>query len=433
MKKLVLILLAGLCFTGIARSQTNDEAKAVAGSYFNKMEMFASTNSQVKELGNVEITANADNTVDIVIKNFFFDSKSNEVVIKSIPVSVNGSHATLNGTSENSNTGIIGTEFGQNFTFDGSVENGELTGTLSFSLLNILPSSIVLSPTAYRWTTTNNVVTFTAGDLTDDDTQMVSSLGLTGVNALDVRKIDGNLNSFTFAQYHPNVLVYTKAEVSGDNVVAGGVCSKLVLDDTYSIYVPETFRATIVDYNRAFSSDNTYTTVCLPFSFNVPADVTVAQFQSAKDGTLSFAPVAKTEAYKGYLFFTSNEKPFSEVSDVEVVARPATMPSTTYSGITLTGAVAVDTLNATNYPFSESEAIFYRDLTGPVAAYRAYLTTETTAASSAFSVSVGQKTGISALNAASATEKMFSVDGRRISAAPQQGVYIKGGKKVIVP
>lgn len=66
---------------------------------------------------------------------------------------------------------------------------------------------------------------------------------------------------------HKNILVYAdEANDDAENVVKGGTCSNLVLDESKSFMANEGFQATNVTLNRTVKSG--YNTMCLPFWVN---------------------------------------------------------------------------------------------------------------------------------------------------------------------
>ena len=66
---------------------------------------------------------------------------------------------------------------------------------------------------------------------------------------------------------HKNILVYAdEANDDADNVVKGGTCANLVLDESMSFMANEGFQATNVTLNRTVKSG--YNTMCLPFWVN---------------------------------------------------------------------------------------------------------------------------------------------------------------------
>ena len=85
------------------------------------------------------------------------------------------------------------------------------------------------------------------------------------------------------------------------NVVSGGTANNIVLTDGESPFCAyESFTATNVSYNRNFSG--TTSTICLPFSCDIPEGVDVYEMTAFNDGhTVEFAKAASIEAYKPYI------------------------------------------------------------------------------------------------------------------------------------
>ena len=89
------------------------------------------------------------------------------------------------------------------------------------------------------------------------------------------------------------------------NVVSGGTANNIVLTDGESPFCAyESFTATNASYNRNFSG--TTSTICLPFSCDVPEGVDVYEMTAFNDGhTVEFAKAASIEAYKPYIIRTT--------------------------------------------------------------------------------------------------------------------------------
>lgn len=89
------------------------------------------------------------------------------------------------------------------------------------------------------------------------------------------------------------------------NVVSGGTATNIVLTDGESPFCAyESFTATNVSYNRNFSG--TTSTICLPFSCDIPEGVDVYEMTAFNDGhTVEFAKAASIEAYKPYIIRTT--------------------------------------------------------------------------------------------------------------------------------
>lgn len=89
------------------------------------------------------------------------------------------------------------------------------------------------------------------------------------------------------------------------NVVCEGKAEKIELTDGESPFCAyESFTATNVSYNRNFSG--TTSTICLPFSCDIPEGVDVYEMTAFNDGhTVEFAKAASIEAYKPYIIRTT--------------------------------------------------------------------------------------------------------------------------------
>lgn len=183
-----------------------------------------------------------------------------------------------------------------------------------------------------------------------------------------------------------------------------------------------------------------WNTICLPFAADVEAlGATKAQaFQSSENGALNFASISdkSLSANVPYLVFFENESddPFIYGGNVEVTAPKAQ----TFGGYTFTGNYQVGFSMNGLYGVADKDGV-QRIMSGGEGATlgpcRAYFQTSKAGANGMLISFDGQTTGITAaeLNAEGAAEDapIYNLQGVRVNHLTK-GVYIKGGKKIIV-
>ena len=183
-----------------------------------------------------------------------------------------------------------------------------------------------------------------------------------------------------------------------------------------------------------------WNTICLPFAADVEAlGATKAQaFQSSENGALNFASISdkSLSANVPYLVFFENESdnPFIYGGNVEVTAPKAqtfggyTFTGNYQAGFSMNGLYGVADKNGVQRIMSGGEGATL----GPC---RAYFQTSKAGANGMLISFDGQTTGITSaeLNAEGAAEDapIYNLQGVRVNHLTK-GVYIKGGKKIIV-
>lgn len=126
---------------------------------------------------------------------------------------------------------------------------------------------------------------------------------------IDLTSVTGMPNNVTLPS-RENCIFVVPANASEPlngmpNVVSGGTANNIVLTDGESPFCAyESFTATNVSYNRNFSG--TTSTICLPFSCDIPEGVDVYEMTAFNDGhTVEFAKATSIEAYKPYIIRTT--------------------------------------------------------------------------------------------------------------------------------
>lgn len=234
------------------------------------------------------------------------------------------------------------------------------------------------------------------------------------------------------------------------NVVSGGTANNIVLTDGESPFCAyESFTATNVSYNRNFSG--TTSTICLPFSCDIPEGVDVYEMTAFNDGhTVEFAKAASIEAYKPYIIRTTGTAFLnltSGNSGYTFPAEPEEM-SVSYDALSFCGTMSRQELRSDEftkyYGYSSGELQYVGvGKVGYVNPFRAYFVERSNddlktvdivlydVPASIESTEVGRAGFVD----------VYSIDGRLIKASVEEekatdgldkGIYIIGKRKVLV-
>lgn len=235
------------------------------------------------------------------------------------------------------------------------------------------------------------------------------------------------------------------------NVVCEGKAEKIELTDGESPFCAyESFTATNVSYNRNFSG--TTSTICFPFSCDIPEGVDVYEMTAFNDGhTVEFAKAASIEAYKPYIIRTTGTAFLNLQSgkngNYTFPAEPEEM-SVSYDALSFCGTMSRQELRSdefTKYYGYSSGKLQYVGLgkVGYVNPFRAYFVERSNddlktvdivlydVPASIESTDVGRAGFVD----------VYSIDGRLIKASVEEkkatdgldkGIYIIGKRKVLV-
>ena len=242
---------------------------------------------------------------------------------------------------------------------------------------------------------------------------------------------------------HSNILVYAdETNDDAENVVKGGKCTNLVLDESMSFMASEGFQATNVTINRTVKSG--YNTMCLPFWVNkedMKAE-SIAIFKEIKENNAENKSVVTFETVENVganTPFIANYK--TEVKEFTFkdkgVAKTEDLGSTfigTYTPGSATGKYGI----TNNNTFQKGGA------NASTKAFRAYLVLpEGDAGAKTLSLDItdGETTGIESTTASFGNKgvKVYSLQGNLIATASSMselhlsnGIYIINNKKVII-
>ena len=271
---------------------------------------------------------------------------------------------------------------------------------------------------------------------------------------IDLTSVTGMPNNVTLPS-RENCIFVVPANASEPlngmpNVVSGGTANNIVLTDGESPFCAyESFTATNVSYNRNFSG--TTSTICLPFSCDVPEGVDVYEMTAFNDGhTVEFAKAASIEAYKPYIIRTTGTAFLNLTSGNSGYTFPAEPEelSVSYDALSFCGTMSRQELRSdefTKYYGYSSGKLQYVGVgkVGYVNPFRAYFVERSNddlktvdivlydVPASIESTEVGRAGFVD----------VYSIDGRLIKASVEEekatdgldkGIYIIGKRKVLV-
>ena len=217
------------------------------------------------------------------------------------------------------------------------------------------------------------------------------------------------------------------------NVVIGGVCEDLLLDDSKNFEIPSDFTAVKVAQKREYTADKN-STVCLPYALDETQASALGTFYeptAIASGTVTMTSVTKTKANVPYMLKAKGTKVSAEMVEVKkptgALAGTETRFVGTYSGTTLSHT------DTKQYYCFTTDGTFIHVETDDVHVkpFRAYIALDS-ALGRSLDIDFGDgTTGIKNLKVGVEDNVYYDLQGRRV-LYPKKGIYILNGKKVII-
>ena len=262
--------------------------------------------------------------------------------------------------------------------------------------------------------------------------ETVTSIDATGVTGITTNSVKGRT---LLESANPNCLFLGKV---GDgylsntkNVIDGDVCANLELTDGQPYKAPVAFTATNAKFTKTVS-DAGYATMMIPFGAALPTGVEAFDLTAVNGETITSTSVDAITANKPVMIKAAAAAYEFTATDASIAA---TGDGIVANGL-LNGTYATTTAaaDAANYVLQKNgdDVNFYL-VTGTAATvkpFRAYLMASGVEAR-ALNLDLGETTGIATVKKADVTTAVYSLSGQRV-AAPQKGLYIVNGKKVVV-
>lgn len=217
------------------------------------------------------------------------------------------------------------------------------------------------------------------------------------------------------------------------NVVIGGVCEDLLLDDSKNFEIPSDFTAVKVAQKREYTADKN-STVCLPYALDETQASALGTFYeptAIASGTVTMTSVTKTKANVPYMLKAKGTKVSAEMVEVKkptgALAGTETRFVGTYSGTTLSHT------DTKQYYCFTTDGTFIHVETDDVHVkpFRAYIALNS-ALGRSLDIDFGDgTTGIKNLKVGVEDNVYYDLQGRRV-LYPKKGIYILNGTKVII-
>lgn len=279
--------------------------------------------------------------------------------------------------------------------------------------------------------------------------------------ALDVSQVS-SVTSVT-PNSNPNTLYFVGSSVpsglTGKNVIQNGTCATLTLTDGNGFYSPVDFTATKATYTRQFTQAATgtggWSTIVVPFNvstvkqgskvidwFHSGSDTGknfwLKQFSSDGVGSVNFSYATALNANTPYIIAVPGNSYGAEWN--------LTNKDITFEGSGVVNASSNISVSKTNYEFIgmlagksvtgymlNAEGSQFKNTTATVNPFRAYF--KPVGSSSLGSLAIGSDddvTGIKTIgNLPQTMDDYYNLQGRKV-VTPTKGLYIVGGKKVVV-
>ena len=257
-------------------------------------------------------------------------------------------------------------------------------------------------------------------------------------------------NKFSYYDRGANKNVLIKAANSDQlvsklpyNVIVDQSCAQLRLfDGAYDFNANQNFTASAVNYDRKFKNGNKVT-VCLPFAVSSQEmknlDIKAYEFDGlTDDGSIHFKSVEAMEANKPYVLIAGGEDtPFMGLSSREIIQTDGL--TTTADEVSFIGTMKRKVLNSgesiSYYGYSNGSFVKVGSNVG-INPFRAYISTSQTLGQSIYAV-FEDISGIHEISRQKTkdAESLYTLDGRRAHAkngSLPKGVYIQGGKKIVI-
>lgn len=245
---------------------------------------------------------------------------------------------------------------------------------------------------------------------------------------------------------NPNVVYFFNSEVEipaavKQNGIKGDVAKKVILKDGYPFHTPFNFQAEDVEYHRFFNptlnveQGTGWETIVLPFDVttikNEDAALEIREFSDESGQNAIFKKVDAIQANIPYLIGNHGKA-------AEVVFKGKDVSFSTDFAAVLTGAnfkmqgtltdetlAEALTLNAEGTDFVKAD--------GTVAPFRAVFLPTAAATVRYDKVHISAEgVAVRDIQTTSADAQWYSIDGRSIQRPVKAGIYVRGGKKVVV-
>jgi len=261
--------------------------------------------------------------------------------------------------------------------------------------------------------------------------------GQTGITYVDLSSTSITGTTIDRTEFPADAIILLPAGnttvVDTKNVVIGGVCEDLLLDDSKNFEIPSDFTAVKVAQKREYTADKN-STVCLPYALDETQASALGTFYeptAIASGTVTMTSVTKTEANVPYMLKAKGTKVSAEMVEVKKPTGALTGTETRFVG-TYSGTSLSHTDTKQYYCFTTDGTFIHVETDDVhVKPFRAYIALDS-ALGRSLDIDFGDgTTGIKNLKVGVEDNVYYDLQGRRV-LYPKKGIYIQNGKKVII-
>ena len=217
-----------------------------------------------------------------------------------------------------------------------------------------------------------------------------------------------------------------------ENIAVNGNCYTFHLVDGKDYVSKSAFTATNMDwYQRTVSSN--WGTIALPYEAKSNEDVQLYALKRQADNTLVVSPVATLDSNTPGLFrrLTTDTRVSFEPVNLEI-ADDKLSPAVGTDGSALNGVYANQQITDADTYYIKSDKFYAINSYFSIKPFRAYVSAPAASEVREFSIVIeDQTTGIDTVVNLS-DDDCYTLSGQRVGKPAAKGVYIRGGKKVVV-
>jgi hypothetical protein len=245
---------------------------------------------------------------------------------------------------------------------------------------------------------------------------------------------------------NPNVVYFFNSEVEipaavQQNGIKGDVAKKLIITDGYPFHSPFSFEAEDVEYHRTLNpaldmdKGTGWETIVLPFDVTTikceDASIELREFSDESGANAIFKKVDAIEANIPYLI-GNHGKPAQVVFKGQNVSFAADFAAVlTGDNLKMQGSLTEETLEGALTLNAEGTDFVKAD--GKVAPFRAVFLPTAAANVKYDKVHISAEgVAVRDIQTTSTDAQWYSIDGRSIQRPVKSGIYVRGGKKVVV-
>ena len=259
----------------------------------------------------------------------------------------------------------------------------------------------------------------------------------------------GNATGVKLYPLFPNQIIYAASASQfveeQNNVVANGTCANLVITDGQHITITKPFNATYAKYTRTMAATTKWGTLCLPYPLTSDDNVQYYLMTDVNESWMTYQPaqtvLPNTPVVFAKLKDNAASLTFTGSGSVATTTSQQNKEASNVEGWTLEGLYAEKTLeeseiDGTVYYVAQNKFWKANTTNGlRVPAFRAYFHGPASLSVKSFGLCIDDNaTDIMPVGEDFIDNRQwYTIDGRQLHSRPAQpGIYIVGGKKVLI-